>query len=238
MIQRARVTPAVALVLSFVVLSSVICLTAAAARAQTAPAGPRVTLGSDAKNRYIRLSGGVPVYPTVDLTCDGKRWSIGLARAEGGAVYEISRANVETMLNALECRLLLPDQEIPLSRQQLWAAWSNPTQWAAGAPSVLVGQVIDIIDGNTILVNLGERSETVRYIGIAPQESTRRPAPAEPTPGSAVEANRQLVARQQVRMELEPLPEDLQITRQRLRLAADVHHPIRRELDDRLQHLA
>ena len=98
-----------------------------------------MTLGSDAKNRYIRLSGGVPVYPTVDLTCDGKRWSIALARAEGGAVYEISRANVETMLNALECRLLLPDQEIPLSRQQLWAAWSNPTQGAAGAPSVLVG---------------------------------------------------------------------------------------------------
>jgi micrococcal nuclease len=206
-IRRARVTPAVGLVLSFVVLSSVIFLTATIAGAQAAPAGPRVTLGSDAGNRYIRLSGGVPVFPTVDLTCDGKRWSLALTRAEGGAVYEISRAAVETMLNSLECRLLLPDQEVPLSRQQLWAAWSSPTQ-GAGAPAVLVGQVIDIIDGSTIIVNLGERSETVRYIGIAPQESTRRPAPAEPTPGSAVEANRQLVARQQIRMELDTQERD------------------------------
>ena len=167
-----------------------------------------MTLGSDAKGRYIRIGGpGAPVYPTVDLTCDGKRWTLALTRAEDGAVYGVSRGNVEMMMNSLECRLLLPDREFAVSRQQLWAAWSSPGQ-GAGAPPVLVGQVIDIVDGNTILVNLGERSETVRYIGITPQESTRRPPSAEASPGEAVEANRQLVARQQVRIELDSQERD------------------------------
>ena len=167
-----------------------------------------MTLGSDAKNRYIRIGGpGSPVYPTIDLTCDGKRWTLALTRSEDGAVYQVSRGNVETMMSALACRLLLPDQEVALSRQQLWAAWSNPTQ-GAGAPQVLVGQVVDIVDGSTILVNLGQRSETVRYIGITVQESPRRPPTAEPSPGEAVEANRQLVSRQQVRIELDTQERD------------------------------
>jgi len=178
------------------------------ASAQALAPGPRVALGSDAKNRYIRIGGpGTPVYPTIDLTCDGKRWTLALTRSEDGGVYDVSRGNVETMMNALACRLLLPDQEVALSRQQLWAAWSNPTQ-GAGAPQVLVGQVVDIIDGSTILVNLGERSETVRYIGITPQESPRRPPTATPSPAEAVEANRQLVSRQQVRLELDTQERD------------------------------
>jgi len=208
-IRRARFARIVSLVLSFGVVSAAVGLTAAVADAQAVVTpGPRVTLGSDAKGRYVRIGGpGAPAYPTVDLTCDGKRWTLALTRSEDGAVYGVSRGNVETMMSSLECRLLLPDREFALSRQQLWAAWSSPAQ-GAGAPQVLVGQVIDIIDGNTILVNLGERSEAVRYIGITPQESTRRPPSAEASPGEAVEANRQLVARQQVRIELDSQERD------------------------------
>ena len=207
-IQHARIVPVVSLAL-FLVLPAAIWSAASVASAQGVAPGARVTLGSDAKGRYIRVGGpGSPVYPTLDLTCDGKRWTLALTRTDEGAIYEVSRANVDTVMSSLECRLLLPDQELVLTRQQIWAAWSKPAQGGTGAPQVLVGQVVDIIDGTTILVNTGQRSETVRYIGIAQQESTRRPPSAEPSPGEAVEANRQLVARQQVRLELDSQERD------------------------------
>src|SRR5262245_28805391 len=172
-----------------------------------------MTLGSDSRNghRYIRIGGsGAPVYPTIDLTCDGQRWSLALTRTEDGAVYEIARARVELMLNAIECRLLLPDREVVMPRQQLWAAWAPSAQSgaAAAAPHMLVGQVVDIIDGYTILVNLGDRSETVRYIGINTQETNRRQPNGETMSTGSAQTNRQLVARQQVRMELDTQERD------------------------------
>ncbi|MGH7343745.1 MAG: thermonuclease family protein [Candidatus Rokuibacteriota bacterium] len=189
-----------------------LCLTFTEAGAQAAAVGqgPRVSLGSDPKSghRHVKISGaGNPTYPTVDLSCDGKRWTLSLTRSEDGAVYSIPPARAELMLNAVECRLFLPAQEIKLSREQLWAAWASPTQ-GAGAPNLLVGQVVDVIDGNTILVNLGDRSETVRYIGINALETNRRPPAAAPAPGETLLANRQLVARQQVRMELDTVERD------------------------------
>jgi micrococcal nuclease len=216
---RSRVAPVVPLVVFLIVtFSAALLLTYAAGSAQPAVGqdnpvrGPRMTLGTDSRSghRYIRIgSSGAPVYPTVDLACDGQRWTLALTRSEDGAVYEISRANVGLILNAIECRLFLPDQEIVVSRQQLWAAWASPHQGAGGAaPQMLVGQVVDIIDGNTILVNLGERAETVRYIGINTLETPRKPPSPEPGLGEAVQANRQLVARQQVRMELDTQERD------------------------------
>jgi len=193
-----------------VLASTILWLTSTIAGAQ-APAAPgqRVSVGTDSRtgHRYVRIAGrGAPIYPTLDLACDGKRWTLAFTRLEDGAVYELSRANVELMLNSVECRLFLPDQEVTLAREQLWAAWSGATQSSA-APPMLVGQVVDVIDGNTILVNLGDRSETVRYIGIVSQEN-RRPASPEAVPGDSVQANRQLVSRQQVRMELDSAARD------------------------------
>lgn len=184
-----------------------------AAAADTAQRGPRMTLGTDSRNghRYIRIGGsGAPVYPTIDLTCDGQRWTLALTRTEDGAVYEIARARLELMLNAIECRLLLPNQELVMPRQQLWAAWatSAPSGAVAAAPNMLVGQVVDVLDGNTILVNVGDRSETVRYIGINTQEANRRQPNGETMSVGSAQANRQLVARQQVRMELDTQERD------------------------------
>jgi micrococcal nuclease len=146
------------------------------------------------------------VYPTIDLSCDGKRWTVTLTRSEDGAVYQLSRDRVEQMLNAIDCRVFLPNVEVSLPREQLWGAWAGPAH-GPGAPTVIVGQVVDVIDGNTILVNVGERTETVRYIGISSQEN-RRPRSPEAVPGDAVQANRQLVARQQVRLELDTVQRD------------------------------
>jgi micrococcal nuclease len=172
-----------------------------------------MALGSDSRNgqRYIRIGdSGAPIYPTIDLTCDGKRWTVALARSEDGAVYEIARATVELMLTAIECRLLVPDHEVVMPRQQLWAAWATPLQRGATpvAPQMLVGQVVDVIDGSTILVNMGDRAETVRYIGIHTQQTNRRQPNGETMLAESAQANRQLVARQQVRMELDTQERD------------------------------
>ena len=187
------------------VLSTLAAEAQPAVSPEGASGGPRVALGSDPKTgqRYIQVAGpGILVYPTVDIACDGKRWTMPLTRSQDGAVYEVSRTIVEPMLNAIECRLFLPDQEIVLVRQQLWAAWASPAR-GPGAPQMLVGQVVEVIDGNTILVNLGDRAETVRYIGINTQETIRPTPGVEPAVGEAAEANRQLVARQQIRLELD-----------------------------------
>ncbi len=207
-IQRSRLTSLIGLLAALATTPAIVGLMFAAAYGQAGP-GAQVSLGTDPKSglRHIRIAGrGAPVYPTVDLACDGQRWTLTLARSEDGAVYELSRANVELMLNAIECRLFLPDQELAFTREQLWGAWAGPAQ-RPGAPTVLVGQVVDVIDGNTILVNMGERSETVRYIGIISQENRRPPGP-EAVPGDAIQANRQLVARQQVRVELDTVERD------------------------------
>jgi len=204
---RARLAPAAAL-LVFVGVPFVL-FPALAARAQpvvsqdvaspdTGAGSPRGVLGTDSRTnqRYIRLTG--QGYPTVDIACDGRRWTLAQTRSEDGAVYEVARAIVEPMLNAVECRLFLPDQELALTRQKLWAAWAGPAR-GAEAPQVLVGQVVEVLDGNTILVNLGDRAEAVRYIGIGAKALQA----LEPSRMEPAEANRQLVARQQIRLELD-----------------------------------
>jgi hypothetical protein len=95
--------------------------------------GPRVVLGVDAKGsqRYVQLTDrGGPVYPTADVTCDGNRRTIILARSGNVgdrivATYAVSPKVSEGMLRAAECRLMLPGREIPLARQQIRTAWSG-----------------------------------------------------------------------------------------------------------------
>jgi len=172
--------------------------------------GSRVVLGSDPTTgqRYIQLAGRTaPTYPTIDITCDGRRWTVPLTRSEDGSVYELSRTIAEGMLTAIACRMFLPDQEIALARQQLWAAWASAAG-DSGAPHVLVGRVVEVIDGNTIRVNLGDRAETVRYIGINTKETTLPTRGPESSGGEGAEANRELVARQQIRLELDAQERD------------------------------
>jgi micrococcal nuclease len=174
--------------------------------------GPRIAivLGNDPKTgqRYIQIAGqSTAPYPTIDLLCDGKRWTVALARKDGGSIYEPPRSVTEAMLTAVDCRMFLPDQEVTLARGQLWAAWATQAR-GSGAPSILVGQVLDVVDGNTIRVNLGDRVETVRYIGINAKQTTQ-PAKAPSQSGEDVtDVNRQLVARQQVRLELDAQERD------------------------------
>lgn len=101
--------------------------------AGAAKPSPRVVLGVDAKGsqRYVQLTErGGPVYPTADVTCDGNRRTIILARSGNVgdrivATYAVSPKVSEGMLRAAECRLMFPGREIPLARQQIRTAWAG-----------------------------------------------------------------------------------------------------------------
>jgi len=97
--------------------------------------GPRVVLSINSKTtqRQVHLVGhGSSGYPTVDVTCDGKRWTLPLTRSEFAknrttATYAVPEDRAERMLKAVECRLLIPGRDIALARQQL-RAWASPPQ--------------------------------------------------------------------------------------------------------------
>src|SRR5438309_11390514 len=99
----------------------------------TQTVGLRVILGVDATGgqRYVQLADrGMPVFPTADVTCDGNRRMIPLTRSDSVgdkiiATYTVPPKISEEMLKAVECRLLIPGQEIALPRKQILAAWPS-----------------------------------------------------------------------------------------------------------------
>ena len=99
--------------------------------------GPRVVLSINSKTtqRQVHLVGHGSSYPTVDVTCDGKRWTLPLTRSEFAkngttAIYVVPEDRADRMLKAVECRVLIPGRDIALARQQL-RAWASPSPGAA-----------------------------------------------------------------------------------------------------------
>ncbi|MCL6640521.1 MAG: thermonuclease family protein [Candidatus Rokubacteria bacterium] len=76
-------------------------------------------------------------------------------------------------------------------------------QRPAAAPRSLVGDVVRVVDGDTIQVRLGDRIEKVRYIGIDTPEVSRRAGGPEPGAAEATALNRALVEGRRVRLELD-----------------------------------
>ncbi len=74
---------------------------------------------------------------------------------------------------------------------------------AADAPKALLGQVASVVDGDTIKVRIGERTESVRYIGINTPEMRHSTKGEEAGAREATEVNRKLVEGQTVRLELD-----------------------------------
>jgi len=72
----------------------------------------------------------------------------------------------------------------------------------------LLGTVERVIDGDTIRVRLGDRIETVRYIGVDTPETVHPVRGIEPYGLAASAYNRALVAGRQVRLELDAEPRD------------------------------
>jgi endonuclease YncB( thermonuclease family) len=76
----------------------------------------------------------------------------------------------------------------------------------SGSPSAITASVVQVVDGDTITVRIGGRTETVRYIGVEAMGPT------------AADINRRLLASGEVRLEL-----DLQERDRAGRLLAYVH---------------
>ena len=102
---------------------------------------PQVLLRTDRKTtqRQVQLVGlGISAYPTVDITCDGKKRTFTLTRSEfiknrTTAIYAVPEDHAGRMLKAVECRLLTPGLDVALSRQQL-RVWASPAQGTAHQP--------------------------------------------------------------------------------------------------------
>ena len=137
--------------------------------------GPRVILGVDptGSQRYVQLADrGMPVFPTADVTCDGNRRMIPLTRSNsvGGkivATYTVPPKLAEAMLKAVECRILIPGQEIALSRKQTLAAWPSLPK--------SVEAVKETAPPRPIAQAVGQ--STVERPGVPPESSWTCPAP-------------------------------------------------------------
>jgi micrococcal nuclease len=78
----------------------------------------------------------------------------------------------------------------------------------AAAQPALEGVVVRIVDGDTIHVRLGERTEKVRYIGVDTPEVHHPSKGAEPGGPEAAVVNRELVDGRRVRLELDAQARD------------------------------
>jgi len=79
----------------------------------------------------------------------------------------------------------------------LVSALLAPTLGHAQDPRGLTGNVVQVVDGDTIYVRIGPRTQRVRYIGM------NAPEPTQPGGREATEANRKLVQGQVVRLEVD-----------------------------------
>jgi micrococcal nuclease len=70
------------------------------------------------------------------------------------------------------------------------------------------GRVVRVVDGDTIKVRVGPRTDTVRYIGVDTPETVKPGAPVQCYGHAASSANRRLVAGREVELRVGREPRD------------------------------
>jgi micrococcal nuclease len=89
----------------------------------------------------------------------------------------------------------------------LVALLGGPALAGAQSPSI-EGLVVRVVDGDTIHVQLSDRLEKVRYIGVNTPELRHPQRGVEPGSHAARAVNRRLVEGKRVRLELDVQPRD------------------------------
>lgn len=79
---------------------------------------------------------------------------------------------------------------------------------AVGPGARLAATVTRVVDGDTVQVRIGDRAETVRYIGMDTPETVKPNTPVQCFGKTASAANRRLVDGQRVRLRLDAEPRD------------------------------
>jgi micrococcal nuclease len=81
---------------------------------------------------------------------------------------------------------------------------NNDRTGQANIASGSIGRVVRVVDGDTVKVRLGDRTTTVRYIGVDTPESVKPGVPVQCFAERASEFNRQLVEGKRVRLRFGP----------------------------------
>ena len=90
---------------------------------------------------------------------------------------------------------------LPLTLLLVWACLAVSA--TAAVPSGLVGEVVKVVDGDTIHIRFAGRVEKVRYIGVNTPEVHHPTKGEQPGGRDAAAVNRALVGGRQVRLEMD-----------------------------------
>jgi hypothetical protein len=132
----------------------------------------RLTRSPSTGTREIRVSGRGIVAPTsIDLSCSGRVRRVTLTAVQDEpdqkvATYHVSADAADTILGYPGCFLVLVGVRIPLPQDLVQVVWGDSKPSSSAGPRPSTWQVVRVVDGDTIEVDLGGRTERVRYIGI------------------------------------------------------------------------
>lgn len=105
-------------------------------------------------------------------------------------------------------RRLLPVLVLALACAAVLVARDDEGASGGASGGATVGRVTRVVDGDTIRVQVGDRVERVRYIGVDTPESVKPATPVQCFAKAAAAANARLVAGQRVRLVADVEPRD------------------------------
>ena len=132
---------------------------------------PRVMATSNPASgeKELLIEGHASLVPsTIYVVCQGQRRSVNVTQLNGfstfvSASYSVPAEAVDAVVSYDDCLLLVGQVRLALPRERLASVWAPPATRSASVQ----GEVIGVLDGETIRVRLGQRTEDIAYLGIS-----------------------------------------------------------------------